>query len=599
MKAQSTWDIEIFNNYLLIAFKNPTSNKMLTFEVKGANNSLTLTQVDQINYIFMSREVFGFNSNSFDMPILLLALSQSPVSTIKMLANEIITNQLQQWQSLKLINKQVPKPFDHFDLKEVAIGVQVSLKLYGGRLGSNKLQDLPFNPNAILTEEQMALIKSYCENDLDTNIDLYNAIKPAIDLRKDMTSTYGIDLRSKSDAQIAEALIKLELEKIKGERIYKPELASNQTFRYKAPSYISFKTKELQELFEEIKQQEFTLTKTGGIELPEVLKKSKIKLGKSTYKLGIGGIHSTEKKQSVVANAEQLICDRDVTSYYPSMIINNSWYPEQLGKEFLSLYKNIYNERIKAKKEGNKIVADTYKIVLNGSFGKLGSRFSILYAPNLLLNVTLTGQLSLLMLIEELELNNINVISANTDGFVSVMNNNQYQTYDAICNTWELNTDLALEETTYKALHSRDVNNYCAITTDNKIKGKGVFTLGQLSKNPQYEITVEAVIAYLKDGIAIEETILNCKDITKFCCVRTVAGGGKYKGNYLGKVVRWVYTIDGEPILYQKNGNKVATSDGAYPVMDLSEVSCDVWDKIDYKKYIEISNKLLADIGVK
>jgi hypothetical protein len=515
-----------------------------------------------------------------------------------MLADEIITKQLQQWQSLKLINKQIPTSYDHFDLKEVAIGVQVSLKLYGGRLGSNKLQDLPFPADAILTEEQMTLIKSYCKNDLDTNIDLYNDIKPAIDLRKDMTNTYRIDLRSKSDAQIAEALIKLELEKLKGERIYKPDLPTNQVYKYQAPSYISFKTKELQELFEAIKQQEFTLTKTGTLELPELLKKTKIKLGKSNYKLGIGGIHSTEKKQSVVASNDRLICDRDVTSYYPSMIINNSWYPEQLGKEFLTLYKNIYNERIKAKKEGNKVVADTYKIVLNGSFGKLGSRFSILYAPNLLLNVTLTGQLSLLMLIEELELNNIDVISANTDGFVSVMNKDQYQTYDAICNAWELNTDLNLEETQYKALHSRDVNNYCAITTDNKVKGKGVFTLGQLSKNPQYEITVEAVIAYLKDGKAIEETILNCKDITKFCCVRTVAGGGKYKDEYLGKVVRWVYTVDGEPILYQKNNNKVATSDGAYPVMNLSEVSCDVWDKIDYKKYIEIS-KLLADIGVK
>lgn len=246
----------------------------------------------------------------------------------------------------------------------------------------------------------------------------------------------------------------------------------------------------------------------------------------------------------------------------------------------------------------NKTVADGYKVVSNGSYGKLGSRFSILYAPNLLLNVTLTGQLSLLMLIEELELNGISVISANTDGFVSVMNKDQYKLYDAICNTWELNTDLLLEETTYRAIHSRDVNNYCAITTDNKVKGKGVFTLGQLSKNPQYEITVEAVINYLKDNKAIEETILNCKDIKRFCCVRTVAGGGKYKGAYLGKVVRWVYTVDGEPILYQKNDNKVATSDGAYPVMNLSEVSDDIWEKIDYKKYIDISNELLTNLGL-
>jgi hypothetical protein len=51
-----------------------------------------------------------------------------------------------------------------------------------------------------------------------------------------------------------------------------------------------------------------------------------------------------------------------------------------------------------------------------------------------------------------------------------------------------------------------------------------------------------------------------------------VAGGGVWRGHYLGKVVRWIWAKDGEPITYKKNGNKVATSDGAYPVMDLDLV---------------------------
>ena len=39
------------------------------------------------------------------------------------------------------------------------------------------------------------------------------------------------------------------------------------------------------------------------------------------------------------------------------------------------------------------------KIQINGSFGKLGSKYSLLYAPDLLLQTTITGQLALLMLI--------------------------------------------------------------------------------------------------------------------------------------------------------------------------------------------------------
>jgi DNA polymerase elongation subunit (family B) len=56
------------------------------------------------------------------------------------------------------------------------------------------------------------------------------------------------------------------------------------------------------------------------------------------------------------------------------------------------------------------------KIAANGVFGKLGSPWSILYAPHLMVAVTLTGQLALLMLIERAERMGISVVSANTDG---------------------------------------------------------------------------------------------------------------------------------------------------------------------------------------
>jgi hypothetical protein len=54
MKAQATWDIEIFKNYLLIALKNPTSNKVLSFEVKGADNSLTI-YLHQEKYLVLTQ----------------------------------------------------------------------------------------------------------------------------------------------------------------------------------------------------------------------------------------------------------------------------------------------------------------------------------------------------------------------------------------------------------------------------------------------------------------------------------------------------------------------------------------------------------------
>ena len=213
--------------------------------------------------------------------------------------------------------------------------------------------------------------------------------------------------------------------------------------------------------------------------------------------------------------------------------------------------------------------------------------------------VTLTGQLSLLMLIEELENNDISVISSNTDGFVSLLNKEQYERYDSICFDWELTTGFVLEETRYKALYSRDVNNYLAIT-DYGYKGKGIFTLDSLQKNPQATIIINAVIKLLVDNIPISETIRNCKDLKEFLHVRSVTGGATYKDTYLGRVVRWIYSTNGDVIKYKKPNKtgtfpKVAKSEGSRPIMDLN---CEFPKDIDYDRYIEESMSILDDLGI-
>ena len=207
--------------------------------------------------------------------------------------------------------------------------------------------------------------------------------------------------------------------------------------------------------------------------------------------------------------------------------------------------------------------------------------------------VTLTGQLSLLMLIEKLENNGISVVSANTDGFVSLMTKDKYELYDSICFDWELKTNFELEETIYKALYSRDVNNYLAVT-DHDTKGKGIFTLDTIIKNPQAQICIIAVKTLLVQGVSIEKTIRKCKDLTQFILVRSVTGGAVWKDDYLGRVVRWVYSTEGEQISYKKNGNKVAKSDGALPVMEL----CSLPESLDYERYIDEAKSILESLGL-
>jgi hypothetical protein len=579
-----TFDCEVYPNYFLAAFKHVSSGKTSSV---STSSQLSDDDIAKLTSIMSRRTTFGFNSRNYDIPIIQYALEGHTTEQIHALSDYIIENRSQGWQTRDKFNLPA-LTWDTFDIQEPAPGVMVSLKLYGGRMNSQRLQDLPIEPGTVLSSAQMDEIKDYCVNDLDTNLDLFDNIRQQIQLRVDMSEEYSQDLRSKSDAQIAEAVLAYEL----GGKSRPPKIPASTTYQYTAPSYLRFQSHDLKVLLSDIEFCEFGLSKSGSIELPPELKNRKVTIGTTTYKLGIGGLHSMEKKQAVKTKSSQILADCDVASYYPAIILNLGLYPKQLGPDFLTAYEGIVKRRLAAKRSGNKVVADSLKIVVNGSFGKLGSKYSMLYAPDLMLTVTLTGQLSLLMLIERIENAGIKVVSANTDGIVSLMDKDQYQEYLDIRFDWEIDTSFELEETRYSALYSRDVNNYLAIS-DHGPKGKGIFSENMLMKNPVAPICTEAAIKYLTEGVRVEETVGTCMDLTKFLTVRTVKGGAVWRDQYLGKVVRWIYSTDGEPIRYKSNGNKVAGSDGAMPVMELGGIP----KSLDERKYINTAQEILSDVG--
>jgi hypothetical protein len=71
-------------------------------------------------------------------------------------------------------------------------------------------------------------------------------------LRERLGERYGIDLRSKSDAQVAEAVINAELKNITGFYPKRPDidkLFDGFTFQYNAPEWVQFQTPMLREVF--------------------------------------------------------------------------------------------------------------------------------------------------------------------------------------------------------------------------------------------------------------------------------------------------------------------------------------------------------------
>ena len=570
------------------SFAIKATDEITDFEIRGADNKLTIQQSNELKKYMTDNWTFGFNSINYDMLMIMNALKGATAQECQRLSHIIIKGKDSNREVARNYKLSTPAAFRHIDIKDVVPGIAQSLKIYGGRIHSKRLQDLPIEPDAILSEEQMDEINAYCGNDLQTTIDLYNELEPRIKLRGNMTRQYGVNLMSKSDAQIAEQVIKTEL----GSVARRPDIDTDEPIKYTAPAFIKFDDPQLKEVLEYIENYDFKINKTGQVMLPTKLRDEPIQIGYSSYKMGIGGLHSSESRQTVIPAENQLLIDKDVASYYPAIILNNEFYPEHLGTKFLDVYRKIVDTRLAAKKSGDKVVNESLKIVINGSFGKMGSQYSVLYSPNLMIQVTITGQLSLLMLIERVEEAGMSVMSANTDGFVTLMSKTKKDEFEAICAQWEKETGFVLEGNAYTGLYSASVNSYIA-TYEGGCKAKGCYRLQAIDKNPESNICSIAVQKLLSEGIPMWQTITECNDVREFVSIKKVTGGGVYGDEYLGKAVRWIYSTHGDVITYKKNGNKVAKSDGARPLMTLDGFP----DDIDYKRYYQEAVTMLEDTG--
>lgn len=593
---QLVLDTEIYQNYFLLAFKDLATGKSKGYELYDGSDPFP---VDEVMRLMEGCETISFNGLKFDLPLITLACKGWDAKGLKMIANKIIVDEETVWNLERQFNFKTMKYPDikHIDLMEVKVG-DGSLKILGGRMHSKRMQDLPIEPEALIRPEERVTLREYCINDLDTTIDLFNALQGPLQMRRDMMEAYpiGLSFMSLSEGQIAEAIIKHQAEKELGTRIKKQSIGTGFTVGYEPAPWLKFKTPLLQDVFNKIVSAEFEVQPTGKIVIPKEILDLDITIGDSSYQIGIGGLHSTESNRSVFSDSDHLLQDHDAASLYPTLMVLCNIAPMAYQGKFFDIFKSILAQRLEAKARGDKVLSEKLKLLLNSSFGRTGSKYSTFYDPEGMLRVTLTGQLTLLMLIEMFELCGINVVSANTDGVTCRINKSKLEVSEKILRAFEKHTGLTMETVEYTSLHNASVNAYFAIKPDGSVKLKGPYAKPGLQKNPQNYICTIAVSEFLSKGTPISDTIRNHKDIRDFVTVRTVTGGAVKDGEFLGKAVRF-YFAKGETgiIQYRKNGNKVPMSLGAKPCMTLPE---ELPDDIDYDKYERLAKKILIEIGM-
>lgn len=627
------YDIETLKEFFLFLCYSIEENKYYEFRINKNTNDL----FKLLNFIEKNESFFvGYNNIKFDSQVIQYIYMN--YEQWQDLSNLEICNKISLFSSKVIddINNDLFPPyreteifFKNIDLMKIHHydneNKRTSLKWLEYSMDLENIEEMPIHHNKKdLTDEEIDTIVSYCYNDViattklfkftigETNHPLYQG-KNKIEQRVDFINEYDANLAALnfSDVKIGDEInlmsymaltkkTKKEIYEIKKQR--KP--TKHFLFGDAVPDYVKFKTKDFRDFFESVRKVRVNLTAKQFFPFS---------YNKTNYIIAKGGIHSVDPKRIILPSNNEILMDADIGSQYPNAINKRKLYPSHLGVQWLNGYSGSIRKRLEYKKKGKQNrkylgVSELLKLALNGGgFGKTNEVNSWQYDPRVTYFCTIGNQFEILMLIEQLEINGIHCISANTDGIVCLFNKNKENDYYKICKDWEFivgNNEMGnLEYKQYKKLIQNSVNDYIAVDVNNDVKKKGDFTTDfELHKNKSRRIIPLALEAYFINNINPEEFIKSHKNIFDFCI------GEKSNKNYhyefiknngetikYNRTIRYIVTKEGGKLLKVKNDN--CFTDGA-KISNLEapdKISgkvyyCSIFNKIDLSWPIEEYN---------
>lgn len=537
-KIVYVYDIEVFPNVFHCTVKNTETSELHKFEISYRRNQLDelVEFFHTVNTKYTFEDLYttdikldtnilfcGYNNLHYDNAIINYIIDCYNIMKYKgyrdicrsvFNLSKVITTSSEDdnsaWRKWKYMIC-----FDSFDILTMLYSnkLRVGLKEIQVTMQYKNVQEFVADWQADLPENQIDSMIDYNINDVNSTEELLNRCKKDIDLRIAIEDEYGVRVLSKDGVNIGmKILTQKYLEKtgqtwwdIKDLRSPMSVIPLNSVIL----PFIKYDSPILTRVLNDMKSQIVSPGRKGY--------ENKFVFEGLQYSVGVGGIHSVNKPEIIIPKEDEMLIDIDVASLYPSMLIEYEFYPKHLGPEFLEVYKQIKDERIEAKHNGNKVKNETLKLALNGLSGNLQNEHNFCYSPFAIMQIRINGQLLLLMLAEKLTQLGCRIVQANTDGLFVLLKKDVYSKVNNVCREWEQLTRLTLEEERFKAMYQYAINDYFAITEDDKVKEKGMFiTTVKLGKGLTPKIIPKAVINFFKNGVPVEETIKGCQDIRDF-----------------------------------------------------------------------------------
>ena len=491
------YDIEVFAHDWLVVFRRVDDDHHVIIH----NNNYQLREF----FMAHSEDVFGgFNNRHYDDWVVQSMLSGADNATVKAHNDFIIEQDGNGWEFPFIRGQR--KQFRSFDLRD-DLPAGLSLKAIEANMGLNIVESsVDFTLERPLTDDELQQTIRYCCNDVDATLKLYEARKAYLDSKTAVGAMKGIDeavALGLTNAKLTAAFVDAKAQYHDDEFVYEPP-----------PELRISKYTDVLEFFEKIDYD----------------RKLKIDIAGVPHVYGWGGLHGAIPNYFQRSDDETVIMIADVGSYYPSMIIQYGFASR--NSPDADAYKDVYVKRMAAKHSGDKVTANSLKLVLNTYYGATKNQYNDLYDPRMANAICITGQLFLTDLIEKLELiNGFELIQSNTDGIIiRYPKKVDQQIRDAI-GEWEKRTRLTMELGEVRAIAQKDVNNYIMEDGDGHIKSKGgyvsLYDGGDFKMN-SLQIIHKAIGDYFLHGTPVEKTINACQDPLAFQII--AKAGGTYVG---------------------------------------------------------------------
>ena len=588
------YDFETYKyNWLIVAIDPNKDEPYVIWDDKAALEKLYNQYKDDI--------WVGFNSRHYDQFILKAILCDLSAWD----CNDWIINKHQPGWSFSNLLRNI------FLINYDVMPLNSSLKQLEGFQGHNIHESsVDFKIDRPLTEAEKEETVDYCTNDVEETMNIFLEYLNDFNALMWLVKEYNFPLSymSKTKAQISAEILECE-PKVRDDEWDLSVLPCIQLKDKKRWLTVKRKKKKGEpsvddkrvgkvfmrpdEWFLDSKYQDYRLyfeTEVAGVE----------------HTLAWGGIHGGLKQYHYKCDKDHLMIHVDVASYYPRLMIFHNLLTRNARKP--EKFKQIYERRIELKHAGKKKEQAPLKIVINGTYGICKDPQNKAYDPRNANLVCINGQLMLLDLIEHLqEVESFELIQSNTDGLIIKIHRKDFERVDDICYEWESRCNMELEFDFIKEIWQKDVNNYVFTQFDGKVERKGAYVKELSSMDNDLPILNKALIDYMLQGVPVEDTICNCKDLIMFqkICKLTanydyVMWDGKKYYNKCFRVFAATSTLHGPVKKIKADGraDKFANT-SMHSFIENGDITDEqVTCKLDKFWYIEEAKKRLEQYGV-